>query len=215
MTIDEPLGEAQPATRPTESEHRSVDLSRFRNESLPAPAWEHGEDQGSLRFTAVPSRTWVFGVVIAVVTLGAGAAVSVAAILLTPDSAGAARILIIAAALCLCLPLMLLVKAPFRARTVPVTFAYDPDSLTITIGSVTRRVSLLEVDRLIWCTGTEYSRVVLDGARIRCSLLAGIARPALGHRSDLPEMPIELRRALEKSGLSATASTPGYIRLQR
>jgi len=205
-----------PAETPQQKvERRAMVLSRFRSEPLPVPDWERRDGRDSLMFTAVRTRMWVFGVAIAVITLGAGGAVSAAAILLTPDSSGTARTLIIAAALCLCLPLVLLAKAPFRARTVQATLTYDPDSLTIMIDSIAHRIPLREIDRLVWCTGTEYSRIVLDGSPTRCSLLVGIARPTRGHRADLPETPVGLRRALEGSGLSATAATPGYTRYQR
>jgi hypothetical protein len=192
-----------------------VVLARFQMPVRPAPEWERNGVGESLSFTAVPARLWVFGAMIAVVTLGAGALVSVLAIALAPGSAGTARILIVAAALCLCLPLVILVKAPFRTRTVGVKLTYDAEAMTIAIGAESRRLPFREITGIVWCTGTEYSRVVVDAPGRRCSLLAGIARPLRGLRSDLPTVSADLHRALEGAGLSVSASRPGYRRYQR
>jgi len=190
-------------------------LSRFRTLPPPAPEWEGREEGESLVFAAVRARLRTFGIAIAVITLCAGALVSALVILVAPESGRVARIVIIAAALCLCLPLLLVLKAPFRARTTQVTLAYDHDALTLTIGSDARRIPFDEISGLIWCTGTEYARVVLEWQGRRCSLLAGIARPLPGSRPDLPEMSIGLQSALERAGLAASARTPGYTRYRR
>ncbi|WP_029144699.1 hypothetical protein [Microbacterium luticocti] len=190
-------------------------IARLRTQPLPAPQWVPRDGRASLSFTAVRARLWMFGATIATVTIGAGALVSVLAIMLTPESARAARVLIVAAALCLCLPLVLLTKAPFRARTVPVALSYDADALTITAGVESHRFPLREITGLLWCTGTEYSRIVVDGPGPRCSLLVGIARPLPGQRADLPEIGHDLHRALSAAGLSREASRRGYTRYRR
>ncbi len=190
-------------------------LSRSRVLPLPAPGWERCDEGESLVFSAARSRLATFAAATAVITLCAGALVSALAILLAPESGSAARILIVAAALCLCLPLLLLVKAPFRARTRLVRLAYDDEALTLAIGADAHRVPFGEMNSLVWCTGTEYARIVLDWRGGRCSLLAGIARPLSGHRADLPELSSDLRRVLERAGLTASARTPGYTRYRR
>lgn len=152
---------------------------------------------------------------VAVVTLCAGALVSVLAITVAPESGAAARMLIVAAALCLCLPLVFLANAPFRARTVSVSLTYDAQAMTITVDAESRRFPLHDITDIVWRAGTEYSRIVINGRGIRCSLLAGIARPLPGLRSDVPTVSAELHRALEGAGLSVSGTEPGYRRYQR
>ena len=191
-----------------ESERITVKLARLSTPVLPTPQWEPHQSGESVSFHAVKAPLWVFGATIATVTLSGGALVSVLTILLTQNCVAAARVFIVAAALCLCLPLTLLIKAPFQAHTIFQTLSYSSENITITGKDKPLVFPLSELDRVIWCSGTEYARIVINGSGIHCSFLVGIARPLHAQCSDLPEIAPDLHHLLLKSGLCLLYTSP-------